>query len=285
LALSTLVGLSPREIAVAFVISPGAMEQRLTRARRRLRARGDPEGETPERSRDRLPAGLQTVALLFNEGYWSNVEDVPIRADLCRLALGLARSLAGAFPDEPEALGLLALLGLHDARRAARSGPRGEPVPLPDQDRSRWDHAAIAESVAILDRALELGRPGPYQVEAAISALHCRARSAELTEWEEIAALYAALEALRPTAAVRVNRAVALARAHGPAAGLELLGRSGVDVESYPYVHLVRGVLLAEARRPREAEVELRAAREKARNAAERAQVEAHLRRLEGTTA
>jgi RNA polymerase sigma-70 factor (ECF subfamily) len=284
LALSTIVGLSTKEIAAAFVVTPRTMEQRLTRARQRLRERGDPEGAAPERSRDRLDAVLQTIALLFNEGYWSTDDEAPIRAELCRLAIGLAHSLAGTFPAEPEAHGLVALLRLHDARRGGRFDPGGAPVPLPKQDRTRWDHDAIAEGTALLDRALAFGRPGPFQIEAAISAVHCRARTADATDWGEIAALYEALERFRPTPAVRVNRAFAVGRAHGPGAGLALLDDpGGPDVRGYPYVHLVRGSLLEELGRTREARDSLALAREHARNAAERAQIEARIATLEGS--
>ncbi|MDX2018967.1 MAG: DUF6596 domain-containing protein [Deltaproteobacteria bacterium] len=284
LALGTIVGLSTKEIAAAFVVAPRTMEQRLTRARQRMRERGDPDGEPPEHSGNRLTAALQTIVLIFNEGYWSTDDEAPIRGDLCRLALGLAHSLAEAFPGEPEALGLLALLRLHDARRGARLDSAGAPVPLPDQDRTRWDADAIASAVAILERALSLGRVGPFQIEAAISAAHCRASSAEVTDWSEIASLYEALERLRPTPAVRVNRAFAVGRAQGAAAGLRLLEHpAGPTVDSYPYVHLVRAVLLEELGRTTDARAALIVAREHARNGAERAQIDTRLGRLPGT--
>jgi RNA polymerase sigma-70 factor (ECF subfamily) len=281
LALSTIVGLSTREIAAAFVVAPRTMEQRLTRARQRLRERGDPDGAPPESSLDRLDAVLQAIVLLFNEGYWSTDDEAPIRADLCRLAIGLARSLAETFPTESEALGLLALLCLHDARRAARFDAAGGPVPLPEQDRSRWDAEAIASGTATLDVALALGRPGPFQIEAAISALHCRAATADATDWTEIAALYEALERARPTPAVRVNRAFAVGQAQGPAAGLQLLEHpAGLDVRGYPYVHLVRAALLEQQGRLAEARAAWLLAREHARNSAERTQIDARLRGL-----
>lgn len=283
LALSTIMGLSIQEVAAAFVVAPRTMEQRLTRARQRLRDRGDGDGAAPEASRDRLDAVLQTVALLFNEGYWSTGAAAAIRADVCRLAVGLGYSLLEAFPEEPEVAGLLALMKLHDARRSARVEAGGSPVPLTEQDRSRWDREAIAWASALLDRALAAGRPGPYQVEAAISAVHCRASSAEATDWPEIAALYAVLERLRPTPAVRVNRAFAVARAEGPSRGLALLEPGGgLDVTGYPYVHLVRGALLEDMDRPAEARDELLLARQHARNDAERAQIDSRLAALGG---
>lgn len=281
LCLSTVVGLSIEEIAAAFVSEPRSMEQRLTRARRRLRERGDPDGTTPERSRARIDAVTRVIHLLYNEGYWSSDEAAPIRSDLCRLAIGLAHALAEVFPEEPEVLALLALLMLHDARRDARLGAGGRPVPLPEQDRSRWDQASIAQATAILDAALALSRRGPLQIEAAISATHCRAATAADTDWPEIAALYGLLEELRPTPAVRVNRAFALARAEGAQHGLALLDdQRTTDADEYPYVHLVRGTLLAELGRGQEARECLLRARDVARNGAESCQIEEQLARL-----
>lgn len=281
LALATVVGLSTREIAAAFLAEPRTMEQRLTRARRRLRERGDADGTVPDASRDRLDAVLWVLFSLFNEGYWSTSDEAPIRADLCRLALGLGHSLLEAFPDEPEAAGLLALMILHDARRDSRHGPAGEFVPLPDQDRQRWDRAAIGRATALLDRALSVARPGPLQIEAAISAVHCRADCAEATDWNEIAALYAALEEFRATPGVRVNRAFAVARAEGPLAGLSLLDvDETLAPDHYHYTHLVRGTLLAELDRRGEAVHSLRRALAGARNAAERSQIERRIAQL-----
>jgi RNA polymerase sigma-70 factor (ECF subfamily) len=279
LALSTILGLTVNEIAAAFVVAPRTMEQRLTRARQRLRERGDYDGDRPESSRARVPAALRSIHLLFNEGYWSTGDAEPIRARLCQLAIGLSRSLGDAFPGEPEALGLLSLLRLHDARREARFDERGDPVPLPEQDRTRWDRRAIADATRLLETTLAGGRPGPYQVEAAIAAVHCRATRACDTDWAEIAALYALLERLRPNPAVRVNRAFAVARARGAAAGLDLLdcAADGIEVTSYPYAHLVRGTLLAEVGRVDEARGELEQAAHVARNARERAQIQTRL--------
>lgn len=280
LALATVVGLSNDEVARAFVVAPRSMEQRLTRARKRLREKGDVEGTTPERGLGRLPAVLRTIHLLFNEGYWSGEDGAPIRADLCRLAIGLSRSVVETYPREAEAGGLLALLLLHDARRDARLDADGSPVPLSEQDRTRWDHCAIADATALLDRALETGAPGPFQTEAAIAAVHCRARCADATEWGEIASLYALLEAFRPVPGVRVNRAFAVGRANGPAAGLELLARADIDAAAYPYVHLVRGALLAEAGDAEGAARSLREAARRARNEHERAQIETRISEL-----
>jgi RNA polymerase sigma-70 factor (ECF subfamily) len=280
LALATVVGLGNDEIARAFVVAPRSMEQRLTRARKRLRENGDALGTTPERGQGRLPAVLRSVHLLFNEGYWSGDDDAPIRADLCRLAIGLARSLVETYPREPEAAGLLSLLLLHDARRDARLDEQGNPVALPDQDRSRWDHAAIQTATSLLEHALGSGAPGPMQTEAAIAAMHCKAPVADQTDWKEIAALYALLEDFRSTPAVRVNRAFALGKAEGPSHGLALLARSDIDAASYPYVHLVRGALLADSGETAAAVTSLKEALRHSRNEHERRQIGERISRL-----
>jgi RNA polymerase sigma-70 factor (ECF subfamily) len=286
LALATVVGLSTRELASAFVVPLRTMEQRLARARQRLRERGDADGVAASDSHERVGAVLRTVHLLFNEGYWSSSDEAPIRADLCRLAIGLARSLLEAHPGAPEAAGLLALLLLHDARREARLDASGEPVPLPEQDRARWDRGAIHAATGLLERALAAGRAGPFQTEAAIAAVHCRAPVASETDWNEIAALYALLERFRPIPAVRVNRAFAVGRAHGAARGLALLDEAAdVNVEAYPYVHLVRGSLLAELGQIDEARRALVRAEGNARNVHERAQIRAQLAKLSASGA
>ncbi len=290
LCLATVVGLSTREVALAFTTQPRTMEQRLARARKRLRelGNGEPAGSVsllqettgPQSAAERLPAVRLVIHLLFTEGYWSNEADAPIRADLCRLALGLARSLATEFPAEPEVLGLIALLLFHEARREARQGTDGSFIALPDQDRSRYDVAAIDEGMRWLHAAHEASRPGPLQLEAAISAAHCLARTANETDWRHIAELYAALEAFRPTPAVRVNRALAVARADGAEPGLRLLRQSDIDAESCPYVYLVRGSLLAELGRVDAARTELESARRVARNSAEQSQIGRQLAEL-----
>lgn len=280
LALSTVVGLSVGEIASAFLVPPRTMEQRLTRARQRLREKGDIEGTTPERSQERTDAVLRAIHLLFNEGYWSSSDKAPIRADLCRLAIGLARSLCDVHSGSPEAAALLALLWLHDARRDARLDEHGGPIPLPEQDRSRWDREAIARATELLERALSAGTAGPLQIEAAIAAVHCRARTAEETEWTEIASLYALLEQLRPTPAVRVNRAFAVGRCRGPDAGLALLDRKDIDCQDAPYVHVVRGTLLAELGDRTAAKRELDLAKAHVRNVHERRQIQIMIDRM-----
>lgn len=282
LALATVVGLSTAELAAAFAVAPRTMEQRLTRARQRLRERGDPAGAPPERSLDRLDAALRTLYLLFNEGYWSTKDEAPIRADLCRLAIGLARSLDATFPDAGEVVGLLCLMQLHDARRAGRLDEHGAPVPLPDQDRSRWDIEAIEQAAALLERTLATRPAGPFLIEAAISALHSRTPSADATDWKQIAELYQLLEQFRPTPAVRVNRAFALSRAYDAATALALLDRRGeIDVDAHAYTHLVRGVLLADLGRVQEALAELARAERSARNVHEARQIRSRIQQLE----
>jgi RNA polymerase sigma-70 factor (ECF subfamily) len=281
LALATIVGLSNDEIAAAFVVAPRSMEQRLTRARQRLRDKGDVEGTTPERGRERVGAVLRAIHLLFNEGYWSSAKDAPpIRADLCRLALGLARSLSETYPAVAEASGLLALLLLHEARREARLSADGDAVPLPEQDRTRWDHAAIRTASTLLDRSLAQGDPGPFQIEAAIAATHCRASTANDTAWDEIAALYAMLERFRPTPAVRVNRAFAVSKAEGPASALALLAQTDIDASAYPYVHLVQATLLSELGDIDAARASFERAFAGARNEEERMQIQERLQQL-----
>jgi RNA polymerase sigma-70 factor (ECF subfamily) len=257
------------------------MEQRLTRARTRLREQGECEQPRAEQALDRLGAVLTTLHLLFNEGYRSNDDGAPIRGDLCLLAIGLARSLREALPEQPEVGGLLALFLLHEARRPARLDSDGVPAPLPDQDRTRWDRVLIEEGTAELERSLSAAQPEPFQTEAAISAIHCRALTAAETDWKEIAALYALLERMRPTLAVRINRAFALSRVDGPSAGLALLDSTPeLATDGHPYSHLVRGVLLDELGQRSAAVAALDRAKREARNAAEAAQIEQRLRRL-----
>lgn len=275
LTLATVGGLSTAEISRAFVVEPRAMEQRITRAKRRLRMRRESfDVLGPEAAPARLDAALAVIHLVFNEGYWSGRDDAPIRAELCTLAVSLARSVQRLMPTRPEVDGLLALLLLHQARMPARLDADGRPVPLPRQDRSRWDRAAIAEGSMLLQAALARGRPGPYQLEAAIAAVHTTAATAEQTDWPQVAELYGLLAVHRPTPVVRLNQAFAVAQAEGAAVGLALLRPDDLGaLARYGYAHLVRGTLLEELGRIGEAIEALERAAGLARNAAEAEQI------------
>ena len=224
LTLRTLAGLTTAEIARAFLVPEPTMAQRLVRAKQKIRNAGIPYRVPPAHLLpERTGSVLAVLYLLFNEGYAATTGAALVRDGLCSEAIRLARTLVELMPDEPEALGLLALLLLHDARRTARVDASGELVLLEDQDRTQWDAASIAEGVDRLDAALRRGRPGPYQVQAAIAACHATALDASATDWVEIAALYGELVRMVPSAVVELNRAVAVAMADGPECGLRLV--------------------------------------------------------------
>jgi RNA polymerase sigma-70 factor, ECF subfamily len=224
LTLRTLAGLSTAEIARAFLVPEATMSKRLVRAKHKIRHAGIPYRVPPAHLLpERTTAVLGVLYLLFNEGYAATNGADLIRQGLCVEAIRLARVLVRLMPDEPEAGGLLALMLLHDARRATRVDDVGVLVPLEQQERTRWDSGEIAEGVDLLDRALRRGRPGPYQVQAAIAACHATATEAAATDWAEIAALYGRLVRLLPSPVVELNRAVAVAMADGPSAGLALV--------------------------------------------------------------
>ncbi|GAB3155344.1 RNA polymerase sigma factor [Microbispora hainanensis] len=224
LTLRTLAGLGTAEIARAFLVGEQAMAKRLARAKQKIRYAGIPYRVPPAHLLpERLPAVLAVVYLLFNEGYSATAGADLVRHDLADEAIRLARVLVRLMPDEPEAAGLLALMLLHHARRAARLDEAGDLVVLEDQDRGRWDDGQIAEGVALLDGTLRRGRPGPYQVQAAIAACHATAARPEDTDWAQIAVLYERLARLVPSPVVELNRAVAVGMAYGPAAGLALV--------------------------------------------------------------
>jgi RNA polymerase sigma-70 factor, ECF subfamily len=278
LTLRSVCGLTTAEVAAAFLVPEPTMAQRLVRAKRRIRHTGMsfavPEGESLA---GRLEAVLRVVYLVFTEGHRASGGPELVRGELCDTAIRLARLLARLMPDEAEVTGLLALLLLTDARRDARVAADGSLVPLPDQDRGRWDAAMIAEGEALLDAALRTGRPGPYQLHAAIAACH----SVAGTDWPQIAALYGELLRYEPSPVVEANRAVAVGMAEGPAAGLAILdGIAGHPrLARWPQLHIARAELLTLLGRDQEAAAAYRAALNLRPPPAERAHIEGRLRR------
>jgi RNA polymerase sigma-70 factor, ECF subfamily len=283
LTLRTLGGLATPEIARAFLVPEPTMGQRISRAKRKISDANIPyEVPADERLPERLPSVLAALYLIFNEGYLASASDAVVRRELSGEAIRLTRVLVELMPDEPEALGLLALMLLHDSRREARVDSAGELVLLEDQDRSRWDGEEIAEGIAILDRALRLGPPGPYGLQAAIAAEHARAVRAPDTDWGRIASLYGLLVQAAPSPVVELNRAVAVAMSEGPERGLELI--DAIDgLDRYHLLHSARADLLRRLDRREEARREYGRALELASNPRERAFLERRLDELART--
>jgi RNA polymerase sigma-70 factor (ECF subfamily) len=281
LTLRLLGGLGTAEIARAFLVPETTMAQRIVRAKAKIRDARIPyrvpaEAELPDRLRD----VLAVVYLIFNEGYTASSGAALVRDDLCAEAIRLGRLLAELMPDEPEVLGLLALMLLIRARAAARTTPDGAIVLLADQDRSRWDAELIAEGHALVRRCLRRDRPGPYQIQAAINAVHTDAASAADTDWRQIVVLYDQLLAVAPSAVAALHRAVAVAEVAGPAEGLAIV--DGLDLNGYYMTHAVRADLLRRLGRHADAAAAYRAALARTANAAEQRFLRARLAQLAG---
>jgi RNA polymerase sigma-70 factor (ECF subfamily) len=281
LSLRIVSGLTVKEIARAFLVSESAMEQRITRAKRRV-GQADVPFEAPgavERS-ERLGAVAAVIYLIFNEGYSASGGSAHLRTSLCEEAIRLARLLLGLFRSEPEILGLTALLLLQYARAPARLTPEGAIILLDDQDRSLWNRKMIAEGSALLDKALRHQRPGPYQVQAAIAALHADAARPADTDWRQIDLLYASLEVLQPSPVITLNRAVAVSKVYGPAAALAMIEPLAPQLSGYFHFFGVKGALLMQLERCDDARVAFDRAIALANTAAEAAHIRQHLDRL-----
>jgi RNA polymerase sigma-70 factor (ECF subfamily) len=283
MALRLVSGLTVKEIARAFLVTEAAMEQRITRAKRRVAAAEVPF-EAPgavERS-ERLGAVVAMLYLVFNEGYSSSGDaaEAHVRTSLCEEAIRLTRMVLRLFPSEPEVMGLLALMLLQHARATTRLDGDGGIVLLEDQNRAQWNQAMIAEGLAMVDKAMQHRRPGPYQLQAAIAAMHAHAKRAEDTEWNEIERLYAALERLQPSPVITLNRAVALSKSQGAAAALALIEPLAEPLAGYFHFYGVKGAFHRQLGQINEARAAFDRAIALARTAAEAAHIRDHLDRL-----
>ena len=281
LALRIVSGLTVKQIARAFLVSDAAMEQRITRAKARV-AQANVPFEAPGASEraERLASVVPMIYLIFNEGYTTNIAEQGARVPLCEEAIRLARLLLQLFPAEPEIMGLASLLLLQHSRAPARFDAGGAVVLLEDQDRTLWDRRQKAEGLALIDKAVRHGRPGPYQIQAAIAAIHAQAARAPDTDWAQIDLLYGTLERMQPSPVVTLNRAVAIGKTRGPAAALAMIETLAEKLNSYFYFHGARGAFLRQLGRTEEAHAAFNRAIALANTPAEAAHIRTQLDRM-----
>lgn len=286
LTLRTVAGLKTPEIAAAFLVPETTMAQRLVRCKKKIKKAGIPYRVPPDHLLpERLSSVLSVLYLIFNEGYEATFGQELVRGELCLEAIRVTRLLNELMPDQAEVLGLLALMLCQDSRRNARLSAVGELVTLEEQDRSLWDQAKILEGTTLLDRAMALRQPGPYQIQAGIAALHCDAKTAEATDWTQIAALYGRLYQLIPTPVIGLNRIVAVAMADGPHLGLRLLEEyeQADSLQSYRWFHAAKADLFRRAHQPEQALASYQRTLELTQNEIERRYLERRMAELSGS--